>query len=76
MVAYFASKCLEAQPVPAITALLPLFGNNAHSFAMIKHGMDVIKQATQYKNPLQTPVLTVDQPLYAIAKQIQWFRPE
>ncbi|KAH3779874.1 hypothetical protein DPMN_157682 [Dreissena polymorpha] len=43
---------------------------------MIKHDMDVIIQATQYKNPLQTPVLTVDQPPYAIAKQMQWLWPE
>ncbi|KAH3751271.1 hypothetical protein DPMN_185824 [Dreissena polymorpha] len=43
---------------------------------MIKHGMDVIKQAMQYKNPFQTPVSTLDQPLYAIAKQIHWLLPE
>ena len=35
---------------------------------MVKHGMDIIKQITNHVNPRQTPVLTVDQPLYAIAK--------
>ena len=39
---------------------------------MIKHAMDVIKSCINYLNPGQVPVIAVDQPLYAIAKQIQW----
>ena len=31
--------------------------------------------ATQFLNPGQTPVLTMDQPLYALAKQLQWRFP-
>ena len=42
---------------------------------MVKHGINVIKQATEHVNPGQVPVLTVDQPLYAIAKKIQWMWP-
>ena len=42
---------------------------------IIKHGMDIIKRITQVVNPGQTSVLTVDQPLYAIAKKIQWKWP-
>ena len=38
--------------------------------------MDIIKQITNQVNPGQTPVLTLDQPLYAIAKRIQWKWPE
>ena len=34
--------------------------------------MDVIKRAVEHLNPGQAPVLTVDQPLFAIAKIIQW----
>jgi len=37
--------------------------------------MNVIKSAVQYINPGQTPVITLDQPLFAIAKQIQWNWP-
>ena len=61
---------------PAITGLLPLFCESAHSLAMVKHGMDIIKNATHHVNPGQIPVMTVDQPLYAIAKKIQWTWPE
>ena len=39
---------------------------------MIKHSLHVIKSAIEHLNPGQTPVVTFDQPLYALAKQIQW----
>ena len=42
---------------------------------MIKHSMDIVKRAVQYLNPGQVPVLAADQPLYALAKQIQWTWP-
>ena len=34
--------------------------------------MKIIKDSIQALNPGQTPVVTVDQPLLAIAKAIQW----
>ena len=43
---------------------------------MIKHGMDVQRQAIQFLNPGQTPVtFTFDQPLFALAKLVQWQFP-
>ena len=56
----------------AITSLLPLFSHEAKSVAMILHAMNIIKAATEYLNPGQVPVIAVDQPLYSVAKQIQW----
>jgi len=70
--AYFANLQEFVPLPPAITGLLPLFRESAHTLAMVKHGMDIIKTATNHLNPGQIPVLTVDQPLYAIAKKIQW----
>lgn len=61
---------------PAITSLLPLFSHEAKSAAMIRHAMDMIKAATEYLNPGQVPVIAVDQPLYSVAKQIQWNLPD
>ncbi len=43
---------------------------------MIKHSLDIVRKAVQHLNAGQTPVVTLDQPLYAIAKQIQWKWPE
>ena len=42
---------------------------------MVKHGMDMIKQITHHVNPGQTPVLNVDHPVNASAKETtmgQW----
>ncbi|QQP51545.1 uncharacterized protein LOC103506659 [Caligus rogercresseyi] len=43
---------------------------------MIHHSMDVAKNAVEHMNPGQTPVITFDQPLFALAKQIQWKWPD
>ena len=42
---------------------------------MIAHSMRVIKAAVEHVNPCQTPVVALDQPLFAFAKQIQWTLP-
>ena len=70
--AYRASQSSLSSYKPAIISLLPMFVENAHSLAMIAHSMCVIKSAVQHVNPLQTPVIALDQPLFALAKQIQW----
>ena len=73
--AYHASQQPETN-TPSNVALLPLFRDNAHTTCMIKHAMDVISKAVKHLNPTQIPVIVADQPLYAIAKQIQWCYPE
>ena len=72
--AYHASTQMEEDP-PALTALLPLFYKKAATPAMVKHGMDVLRQAITFLNPNQIPVITVDQPLFALAKMVQWKWP-
>ena len=57
---------------PAIIALLPMFIENAHSYAMIAHSIKVVREAIHHLNPSKTPVIAVDQLLFALAKQIQW----
>ena len=70
--AYRASHSMPSCYQPAIITLLPLFTENAHSVAMIQHSMKVIQSAVKLVNPSQVPVITYDQPLFAIAKQLQW----
>ena len=43
---------------------------------MIKHSFNVIKSAVDHLNPDKTPVITFDQPLHTLAKQVQWNWPE
>ena len=69
---------LPSSPVQQvdIVALLPLYLEISHSSAMIRHGMNVVNDVVQHLNPGQTPVIAMDQPLFAFAKLIQWNMPE
>lgn len=66
----------DCATLPTICSLLPLFDYEAKSVAMIQHAMNVIKSAIGFLNPGQIPVITVDQPFYSVAKQIQWNWPD
>ena len=74
--AFHASRQSQLARTISPTAQLPLFIDSAHTVAMIRHSMDVVKNAVEHVNPGQTPVVTLDQPLFALAKQIQWKWPE
>ena len=52
--------------------LMPLLLENAHATALLSRVMNLFKEAVEHLNPNQTPVLTMDQPLSAIAKEIQY----
>ena len=51
--------------------LLPLLQDETHSVATIKHALQKIRETVRFLNPGQIPVVTADQPLYSLAKQIQ-----
>ena len=72
--AYNAVKERESKKkiVPTNTVLLPLFRDQAHTIAMLKHAVDIVKKTTNFLNPNQTPVIHGDQPLYALLKQLQF----
>ena len=55
----------------SIAALLPLLREQAHSVATVRHVMDKIKETLAYLNPDQIPVITADQPIFAVLKQVQ-----
>lgn len=58
-----------------ISSLMPMLRDQAHDVATIKHSLEKIKEAVGFLNPTQSPVVTADQPLFALAKQIQWTWP-
>ena len=53
---------------PSLISLLPLFYEKAATLSMVKHGMDIQIKITNHLNPGQIPVMTFDQPLFALAK--------
>lgn len=74
--AYHSSKGRGPHVNISISSLMPLLQEQAHSVATIKHAMDKVKEVTSFLNPRQTPVMACDQPLFVLAKQIQWEWPE
>ena len=56
--------------------MLALFLDSAHTVTMIRHSMDVVTNDVEHVNPGRTPVVTLDQPLFALVKQIQWKWPD
>ena len=65
----------ETNADSAISSLLPLFADQAKSAAMICHSLNIIKACVNHLNAGQIPVLAMDQPLYTVAKEIQWNFP-
>ena len=73
--AFHAERDNRAANMSVISALLPLFRHAANTPAMMRHSLIVIRDVFEKLNPSQTPILTVDQPLYALVKQLQWQCP-
>lgn len=72
----FHAECDDRHVNPcASSVLLPLFRHTANSPAMMRHCLTVVQAVVKKVSPSQTPVVTVDQPLYALMKQIQWHWP-
>jgi len=49
---YYADVLQTVIPPAAINALMPLFFDNAHSVAMIRHSMDIVHCMLLQKNPV------------------------
>ena len=60
----------------SITSLLPPLRDQVYSVATVRHVMDNIKDIVSFLNPGQVSVIAADQPIYAVAKQVQWHWPE
>ncbi|KAE8742024.1 hypothetical protein FOCC_FOCC012440 [Frankliniella occidentalis] len=56
--------------------LLPLFEEKSATPGMVKHAMDLTKATTDFLNPGQIPALCLDQPLFTLARLLQWNYPE
>lgn len=73
--AYHASIADYSNPLPCLGSMLLLLTEKAATVAMMKHGMDMQRKATEFLNPGQSPVTACDQPLFTIAKFVPWNWP-
>ena len=74
--AFHASSASDPLDPLVINCLLPLFREKAATLSMVKHGMNIQQQLNSHLKPGQIPITTFDQPLYALAKTVQWCWPE
>ena len=74
--AYYASIAEPVSFIPTKSYMLPLFTESPTSPAMAWHAMKVFCQAINYLNPGQTLVMVADQPLFTLAKKLQWKFPQ
>ena len=68
----FHSKKSAIRAIKTTSTLLPLLNESVNSTAMLRHTMGVVKQIL-LKIKI---VLTADQSVYALGKQVQWMYPE
>jgi len=72
---FFAEKSTHKMPRTSST-LLPLLEESINSAAMVRHCMNLLINLTNHLNHGQVTVVTADQPVYALGKQVQWRFPE
>ena len=56
----------------SIPILLPLLEDSINSTAMVRHCIEIVRNPINHLNSSQITVLTADQPVYALGKQVQW----
>ena len=56
--------------------MLLLIKESTNSPAIVYHCLYLISKLTLKLNPNQIPIVTADQPVYVMAKQLQWNYPE
>ncbi|XP_065670919.1 uncharacterized protein LOC136089121 [Hydra vulgaris] len=74
--AFHAERNMHPATFPCHNILLPLLTDHIQSPATVRHLMDVIIKITSAVNNKQGAVITGDQPVYAVAKYIQWKFPD
>ena len=74
--AAFHSKMASAISSKSLVQLKPLRPDFVNTPATVRHCALAINSITKKLNPGQIPVITADQPVCALGKQIQWKYPE
>ena len=54
-----------------VSTLMPLLTELINFPSMVGHCINITCKLTAKLNPLQTPAITADQPVYALAKKVQ-----
>ena len=68
---FYSKKKISTQH-KCINELLPFLEHSFKSLGMVNHCMMLVEKLVSSINSHQDPVITADQPVYALGKQIQW----
>ena len=71
---FYSKKEISTQH-KCINELLPFLEDSVNSLGMEKHCMALVEKLVSIINSYQDPVITADQPVYALGKQVQWMYP-
>ena len=74
--AAFYSETSQSTDNKDTSTLLPLLLESVNSPSVVRHCMGIIKTLVANLNPGQSTIITGDQPVYAIGKQVQWMHPD
>ena len=74
---FSAFYSVQANPPNSTSSnLLPLIPEPVTAPATVRHATKIVMGIVEEINPGQQPVITGDQPVYALGKQLQWMFPE
>ena len=71
----FYSRHSSSKSPVSINQLFPILPESINTPVTVRHCGKTIVKLTEKFNPGQVPVLTADQPVYALGKQVQWLYP-
>ena len=68
-------SAIAEQPTKCSSHLLPLIPEPVTAPATVRHAVNIIHKIIEKVNPNQKVVITGDQPVYALGKQLKWRFP-
>ena len=71
----FYSRHSSTKSFVSINQLLPILPESINTPTTVRHFSKIIAKLTKELNPDQVPIITADQPVYALVKQVQWLYP-
>ena len=74
-VALFSANSWSAMQ-KLISTLLPILEDSINSTAMVRHCTKIVSNTINHLNPGQITVLTANQPVYVLGKQVRWIYHE
>ena len=71
----FYSRHSSTKSFLSISQLLPILPESINTPATVRHCARIIVKLTEKLNPSQVPIITADQPVYVLGKQVQGLYP-